>query len=79
MKSLYKTYREKPSHLNPNATKGMSFRALAETKLAIGLLAKGRKTSLTKIILASLGEYLSKHQSEVVEAALNNSVQFPPR
>ena len=57
----------------------MSFRALAETKLAIGLLAKGRKTSLTKIILASLDEYLSKHQSEIVRSALNNSVQFPPR
>jgi len=79
MKSLYKTYRAKPSHINPMATKGMSFRALAETKLGIALLAKGRKTSMTKIILASLDEYLSKHQSEVVRSALNNSVQFPPR
>ena len=79
MKSLYKTYREKPSHLNPMATKGMSFRALAETKLAIGLLAKGRRTSMTKIILASVDEFLSKHQSEIVRSALNNSVQLPPR
>lgn len=79
MKSLYKLYKEKPSHIHPMATKGMSFRALAETKLAIGLLAKGRKTSLTKIILASLDEYLSKHQSEIVRSALNNSVEFPPR
>ncbi len=78
-----KTYKEKPRHLNKNATVSLSIRALPEIKNTVKDLAEIFGTSMTSVIIKALSNYAELMQASGVIGngghELDNAVAFVER